>query len=349
MKTDQPLELTMNHKLSLTRRVFTTLALGMALAGPAQAQTQTVLKVGLSLPQGASGFDFVNGMYERFKSELEAGTQGSIKVDLVYGGALGNPNDRLSQVRRGTIQMSDAADGNYATVFPDIQVLSMPYLFDSEPTAWKVLDGPFGKKLGEDLRVKTGIRVLGFWESGGFKHFSSNKPIRSVADFSGQKLRAIGPLAVKTAEALGASASPIAFNELYTSLKTGVVDGQDNSVSVFRLVKLQEVQKHMLLSGHTYGVGVLGINDAFYGRLTPAERSAVDAAAAKALVFNRQASRQAEREALEALRSQGVTVTLADAATRKAIAQKVQVPVADWLKSQLSSTTLIDEAIAATR
>lgn len=337
----------MTQTYAFTRRALSALALGLALVAPAQAQT--VVKIGLSLPQGAAGFDFVNGMYERFKAEVEAGTQGSVKVDLVYGGALGNPNDRLSQVRRGTIQMSDAADGNYATVFPDIQVLSLPYLFDSEATAWKVLDGPFGSKLGEDLRAKTGIRVLGFWESGGFKHFSSNKPIRTVADFPGQKLRAIGPLAVKTAEALGASASPIAFNELYTSLKTGVVDGQDNSVSVFRLVKLQEVQKHMLLSGHTYGVGVLGINDAFYSRLTPAERAAVDAAGAKALAYNRQASRQAEREALDALRSQGVTVTAADAATRAAIAQKIQGPVAEWLKSQLSRPTLIDEAVAAAR
>lgn len=332
----------MPFKLTHANKLLTALALGIALLSPVQAET--VIKVGLSLAKDAPGFDFVNGMYEVFKTEVEAGTKGSIKVDLVYAGALGSPNDRLSQVRRGTIQMSDAADGNYATIYPDIQVLNMPYLFRSEQVAWKVLDGAFGRKMAEDIRAKTGIRVFGFWESGGFKHFSSNKPLRSVDDFKGQKLRAIGPLAVKTAEGLGASASPIAFNELYTSLKTGVVDGQDNSISVFRLVKLQEVQKNLMLSSHTYGVGVLAINEAFYNKLAAPERAAIDAAAVKALAYNRKSSRDSEREAIGFLKTSGVNVVEVDAAGRQALANKMQKPVREWLQGVLSSPGLIDEA-----
>jgi len=329
-------------KFTHASKLVTAVALGLALLSPVHAET--VIKVGLSLAKDAPGFDFVNGMYEMFKTEVEAGTKGSVKVDLVYAGALGSPNDRLSQVRRGTIQMTDAADGNYATIYPDIQVLSMPYLFRSEQVAWKVLDGEFGRKMAEDIRAKTGIRVFGFWESGGFKHFSSNKPLRTVDDFSGQKLRAIGPLAVKTAESLGASASPIAFNELYTSLKTGVVDGQDNSISVFRLVKLQEVQKNLMLSSHTYGVGVLAINDAFYNKLAAPERAAIDAAAVKALAYNRKSSRDSEREAIGSLKSSGVNVVEVDAAGRQALANKMQKPVRDWLQGVVSSPALIDEA-----
>jgi len=327
------------------RALALSLALGLALFAPAHAET--VIKVGLSLAKGAPGFDFVNGMYESFKQDVEAGTKGSIKVDLVYAGALGNPNDRLSQVRRGTIQMTDAADGNYASIYPDIQVLSLPYLFRSEQVAWKVLDGDFGRKMAEGIRVKTGIRVFGFWESGGFKHFSSNKPLRGIDDFSVQKLRAMGPAAVKTAEALGASASPIAFNELYTSLKTGVVDGQDNSISIFRLIKLNEVQKNLMLSGHTYGIGLLAINDAFYVKLTAAERAAIDSAATKALAYNRQVSRNSEREAISFLKSSGVNVVEVDAATRQALARKIQKPVTEWLQTVVSSPALIDEAMRA--
>ena len=333
--------------LKFARRGVVAITLGMVAMSPALAEK--VIKVGLSLPSNAPGFDFVNGMYEQFKKDVEAGTQGSLKVDLVYGSALGSPNDRLSQMRRGTIQMTDAADGNYATVYPDIQVLGLPYLFPSEQVAWKVLDGPFGQKMAGDIRTKTGIRALSFWESGGFKHYSSNKPIGKPADFKGQKLRAIGPFAAKAAEALGASASPIAFNELYTSLKTGVVDGQDNSVSVFRLVKLNEVQKHLLLSAHTYGVGVLGINDAFYLGLTDAERSAIDSAARNATAYNRKASRDAEAEALTFIKAAGVTVTVPDAATKSEFAQLMQKPTGEWLKTQVSSPTLIDDAMAAVR
>ena len=319
----------------------------MAVSPPLLAQK--TIKVGLSLPKGVPGFDFVNGMYELFKTEVESATKGALVVDIVYGGALGNPNDRLNQMRRGVIQMTDAADGNYATIYPDIQVLNIPYLFPTEQAAWKVLDGPFGTRMAEDLRAKTGIRVLGWWESGGFKHYSSNKPIHGIADFAGQKIRAMGPLAVRPVEAMKGSASPIAFNELYTSLKTGVVDGQDNSVSVFRLVKLQEVQKYLLLSGHSYAVGVLGINDAFYGGLSPSERAAVDAAAKSAIAFNRQGSRKAEGEALAAIKAAGVQVIELTPAQKEEFRKAIQGPVLDWLRTQVSSPKVIDEAIAAAK
>src|SRR5690606_14844020 len=139
------------------------------------------------------GFDFVNGMYETFKEEVEANSD--MTVDLVYAGALGAPNERLNQMRRGVIQMTDGADGNYATIHSDIQILNMPYLFPSEQTAWAVFDGPFGQKMAEQIRENTGIRVLGWWESGGFKHFSANRAIKAPTDMAGLKMRVLGPLA----------------------------------------------------------------------------------------------------------------------------------------------------------
>ena len=330
-------------------RLMAGLAVALTLGAPLAAQAQKTIKVGLALSKGAPGFDFINGMYEVFKTEVEAASKGSLVVDLVYGGALGNPNDRLNQMRRGAIQMTDAADGNYASIYPDIQVLNIPYLFSTEQAAWKVLDGPFGQKMAADLRTKTGVRVLGWWESGGFKHYSSNKPIRTATDFSGQKIRAMGPLAVRPVEAMKGSAAPIAFNELYTSLKTGVVDGQDNSVSVFRLVKLQEVQKYLLMSGHGYAVGVLGINDAFYAGLTADEKAAVDAAGRKAITFNREGSRRAEKESLDAVKAAGVVVTTMDAAQKDAMNKIIQPAVVEWLKTQVSSTAWIDDALAAAK
>jgi tripartite ATP-independent transporter DctP family solute receptor len=327
--------------------IITMLIAAVLLLLPQTAGAQKNIKVALALSKDVPGVDFINGMYEVFKSDVEARTNGAVTIEIIYGGVLGNPIGRMNEMRNGAIQMSDASDGNYATVYPDVQVLNMPYLFATEQNAWKVLDGPFGQKLAEDLRTRTGIRVLGWWESGGFRHFSSNKALRSPADFAGLKIRALGPLAVPLIEALKASAVPIAFGELYTALTTGLVDVQDNSLSIFRLIRLQEVHKFILLSGHSYAVGVLGINNAFYIQLSPDERAAVDAAALKAIAFNREGSRKAEREAIAALRTAGVELTELTLEQKQEFRRVTQGPVIEWLKTQISEPGLIDEALLA--
>lgn len=317
-------------------------ALLAALAAPAAGQT---IKVGLSLPETLPGFDFVNGMYKLFKAEVEANSD--LKVDLVFGSALGSPADRLTQMRRGIIQMSDNSEGTYAAIYPDIQVLQTPYLFPDERTAWKVLDGPFGQEMAEDIRRKTGIRVLGWWESGGFKHFSANRPITSPADMKGLKMGVLGPLATIPVEAMGASAAPVPFNELYTALRTGVVDGQDNAIAVFNLVKLYEVQSHLSLTRHTYAFGPLGINDAFFSSLPEETQRVIERAAARAIAFNRETSRAVEAEALDFARRQGVEVIELTDAQRAAFRDAMQPPALEWLRANIDTPARLDAAIAA--
>ena len=314
----------------------------LAALAPASAQE---IRVGLSLPEAMTGLDFVNGMYETFEAEVEANSE--MEVELVYGGALGAPNDRLAQMRRGLIQMTDAADGNYASIYSDIQVLNTPYLFPTEETAWTVLDGPLGERMADDILAKTGIRVLGWWESGGFKHFSANTPIRTPADMDGLKIRVLGPLATIPVEAMGASAAPIAFGELYTALQTGVVDGQDNSVAIFNLVNLAEVQDHLSLTGHVYAFGPLGINDAFYQGLTDAQRTVIDAAAEVAIDFNREASRAAESDAIAAAREQGVEIAELTDDERAAFREVMQPAAIEWLRTAVDTPELIEDALAA--
>ena len=328
-------------------RLVAPVIAGVLLLLPQPAVAQKNIKVGLTLSKDRLGAEFINGMYERFQSDVEARTNGKITVEIVYGSVLGNPDSRLNLLRSGAIQMSDASDGNYATVYPDIQVLNIPYLFATEQNAWKVLDGPFGQKLAADLRIRTGIRVLGWWESGGFKHFSSNRALRSPADFAGLKMRMLGPLAVPLIEALKASAIPIEFGNLYTALRTGLVDVQDNSLSIFRLIRLQEVHRFILLSGHSYAVGVLGMNDAFYSQLSQDERAAVDAAALKAVAFNREGSRKAEQEAFVALRAAGVEFIDLTSEQKQEFWRITQGRVIDWFKTQINASSLIDEALSA--
>ncbi|MCB1361065.1 MAG: TRAP transporter substrate-binding protein [Rhodobacter sp.] len=328
--------------MTFATRPLAALALAATLALPAGAQTITV---GLSLPETMEGFDFVNGMYRTFADYVQ--DHSDMTVNLVYGGALGAPNDRLAQMRRGVIEMTDAADGNYASIYSDIMILNMPYLFPTEQTAWAVLDGPFGQQMAEDIRTTTGIRVLGWWESGGFKHFSANRLVETPADMAGLKMRVLGPLATIPVEAMGASASPVAFGELYTALQTGVVDGQDNSVSVFNLIHLYEVQSHLMLTGHTYAFGPLGISDAFYEGLSPENQQVITDAAAAAIAYNRETSRAVEASAIARAEEAGVTVVRLTDAQRDAFRQAMQPPAIGWLRENVDHPDLIDAALAA--
>lgn len=318
----------------------TAITLGAAL--PLSAQQITV---GLSLPEAIDGFDFVNGMYSTFKEQVEENSD--MTVDLVYGGALGKPNDRLTQMRRGVIQMTDAADGNYASIFPDVQVLNMPYLFPTEQVAWEVLDGAFGDRLAEDILAKTDVRVLGWWESGGFKHFSANKAIETPADMEGLKMRVLGPLSVIPVEAMGASASPVSFGELYTSLSTGVVDGQDNSIAIFNLIKLPEVQSHLNLTAHAYAFGPLGISEVFFSGLTEDQKQVILDAADAAIAYNRETSRATEIAGIGKAQEAGVTVVELDVAQRYAFRNAMQPLAIEWLQDNIDTPELIDAAKSA--
>lgn len=331
--------------MTLDRRRIAAALFGAAMSVTAGAASAQDITIGLSLPETIEGFDFVNGMYRTFAEEVEANSD--LTVNVVYGGALGSAGDRLGQMRRGVIQMSDGADGNYASIYPDIQVLNMPYLFPSEEVAWAVLDGPFGDAMAEDILEKTGIRVLGWWESGGFKHFSANKAITTPQDMQGLKMRVLGPLATIPVEAMGASASPVAFGELYTSLRTGVVDGQDNSVSVFNLVKLYEVQSHLMLSGHTYAFGPMGISDAYFQSLGEVDRQVILDAAEKAIAFNRETSRAVEGSAIEFARGEGVEVIELTDEQRAAFRDVMQPVAIEWLRENVDRPELIEEVQAA--
>jgi tripartite ATP-independent transporter DctP family solute receptor len=328
-------------------RIVVPIVAAVLLSIPQTAGAQKNIKIGLALPKNKPGVDFINGMYERFGSEVQARTNGTLTVEIVYGGALGNPNGRMNQMQNGAIQMSDAADGNYATIYPEIGVLSIPYLFATAQNAHRVLDGPFGHKLAEDIRTTTGVRVLGWWDSGGFKHFSANRPLLAPSDFAGLRMRMLGPLAEPLIEALKASAVPIGFGNLYTALSTGLVDVQDNSLSIFRLLKLQELHKFILLSGHSYAVGVLGITNAFYIQLSEDERAAVDTAASKAIAFNRESSGKAEEEALPALRTAGVEFIELTPEQKKEFQTIIQTSVVHWLRTRINAAGLVDEVLSA--
>jgi C4-dicarboxylate-binding protein DctP len=205
-----------------------------------------------------------------FKKIVEQKTAGRVKVDIYPASQLGKEREQFEGVKIGTIEMCMIAEGPMAGFFPEIMVIGIPYLYANEITAWRSLDGPFGKALFEEMRRKTGVRALGIGENG-FRNFTNKvRPIKSPDDMKGLKIRTMeNPAHMAMVRAMGASATPIAWGEVYMALQQGVVDGQENPVSVIEVSKFNEVQKYLTLDGHVYSILPILINDKFFLSLPP--------------------------------------------------------------------------------
>jgi tripartite ATP-independent transporter DctP family solute receptor len=240
-----------------------------------------------------------------FKSLVEAGTNGSIEVQTFPNGQLGKDAEVVQQVKAGVIQAGIHSVGGFASIYPMMGVIDIPFAFPNISTTYAVFDGPFGMKFGEDIEKKTGLKMIGFGDSGGFFHFSNSKrPIKTPSDFKGLKIRTMGLDTHKTIiSALGGQPAAIAWTEVYTALQTGVADGQMNPIPIIAFAKFNEVQKYLTLSGHLFAPYVWVMNQKFWDSLTASEKEVVQYAARSAIVSGRGMGRiiEASKRGLPAL------------------------------------------------
>ncbi|NCB16100.1 MAG: C4-dicarboxylate ABC transporter substrate-binding protein, partial [Synergistales bacterium] len=167
-------------------KVLCALVLVVALAGAAAAENFT-LKLANAGP--ADPEDRTVIAVELFKNHVQNKTGGSVKIEVFHASQLGNEKEILEGLKMGTIELGTITTGPVPTLFKPIMVFDIPYLFPNQVVAWDVLDGPFGRKLMEEMRKVTGIRTLAISENG-YRHFvTSEKQIKSVADMKRLKIR----------------------------------------------------------------------------------------------------------------------------------------------------------------
>lgn len=224
-----------------------------------------------------------------FKNLVEAGTNHEIEVRLFPAAVLGQEREMMEMLKGGLIHVNLATAGSMGSFFPLYGAFDIPYLVPNYSVAYDVWDGPFGEKVDKLIFEKTGLRSLGFYGQDGFYHLTNNKrPIKSVADMKGLKFRTMTlPSHIKFFESMGASAIPMSWAELYTSLQTGVIDGQHNPVGYTVQGKFYEAQKYMTLTRHMYAVGFLLVNDQWFQSLSPEFQNVVVDAARVARVAGR--------------------------------------------------------------
>jgi C4-dicarboxylate-binding protein DctP len=176
----------------------------------------------------------------------------------------------------GTIEMAALSTGPVPGLFPEIMLLDLPYMLPDLPAAYAFLDGPFGDKMKDMMVKKTGVRFLEFAENG-FRCFTGNKPLKKPADFQGIKFRLMeNPMHQAMVKEMGAIPATIPFGELYTALSQGVVDGQENPISLIQSMRFYEVQKYMTLDNHVFNPHILMINEDVYQGLSADLKKIID-------------------------------------------------------------------------
>ncbi|MBN1957424.1 MAG: DctP family TRAP transporter solute-binding subunit [Desulfuromonadales bacterium] len=231
-----------------------------------------------------------------FKSLVEAGTNGSVTVQIFPSGQLGKDKDVVQQVKAGVIQAGIHSVGGFASVYPLIGIIDIPFAFPNISKTYEVFDGPFGAKLAADIDKKTGLHTLGFGDSGGFFQITNSKrPIHSPADMKGLKIRTMGLDTHKAIiSAMGGQPAAISWSEVYTALQTGVADGQMNPIPIIAFAKFQEVQKYLTLTGHIFAPYVWVMNQDFWNSLSDSEKDVINYAAKSAIVAGRGMGRAIE-------------------------------------------------------
>jgi C4-dicarboxylate-binding protein DctP len=275
-------------------RVATMFVLALGICGAANAAGEIIIKfshvVAPDTPKGQAA--------ERFKQLAEKLTKGKVKVEVYPNSQLYKDREEIEALQSGAVQMLAPSLAKFGPMGArEFELFDLPFLFPNQEALHRVMDGEVGKKLFAKLDTK-GVTGLAFWDNG-FKQMSSNKPMHTVADFSGLKMR-IQSSKVLSAEmkALGANPQVMAFSEVYTALQQGVVDGTENPVSNFYTQKMNEVQKHMTMSNHGYlGYAVI-VNKKFWDGLPADIRTELAQAMKEATTYERDIAQKDNDDAL---------------------------------------------------
>ena len=289
------------------------------------AQEPIVIKfshvVAIDTPKG-KGAEF-------FKKRAEELTAGKVKVDVYPNSSLYKDKEEMESLQLGAVQMLAPSLAKFGPLgVKEFEVFDLPYLFDNYGELHKVTQGPIGKQLLDKLDAK-GIKGLAYWDNG-FKVMSSNKPIRTAADYKGQKMRIQSSKVLEAQmRSLGVLPQVMAFSEVYQALQTGVVDGTENPPSNLYTQKMHEVQKYVSVSDHGYlGYAVI-TNKKFWDGLPADIRGKLEQAMKEATAYANKIAKEENDQALEAVKKSGKSQVVVPTAQEKAALKKALVKTHD--------------------
>ncbi|MFG6456583.1 TRAP transporter substrate-binding protein [Roseateles sp. BYS96W] len=319
------------------------LAAALALPFTAFAQAPIVIKfshvVAPDTPKGKGA--------QRFKELAEQRTGGKVKVELYPNSQLYKDKEELEALQLGSVQMLAPSLAKFGPLgAKEFEVFDLPFIFKDTAAFRAVTDGQLGADLFKKLEPK-GIKGLAYWDNG-FHIMSANKPLHTVADFKGMKMR-IQSSKVLDAQmrALGAIPQVMAFSELYQALQSGVVDGTEGVPSNFYTQKIFEVQKHMTLSNHGHLAYAVIVNKKFWDGLPADIRTQLEGAVKDATVYANAIAATENATSLDKIKASGKTTIYTPTPAEITEWKKALMPVHKEMESRVGKTT-VEAAYKAT-
>jgi tripartite ATP-independent transporter DctP family solute receptor len=275
---------------------------------------------------------------EAFMAEVTEKT--GVKGKVFHAGVLGSQPDAIEQLRLGIIDFGVFSLGPMGQAVPATNVVSLPFIFKGIPEMYALMDGAGGEALGKALEEK-GIVALGYYDAGARSFYNSIRPVKTPADVEGLKVRVMNnDLFVGMIEAMGGNATPMAFAEVYQSIKTGVVDGAENNPPSYESTSHFEVAKYYSLSQHLIIPECLCMSKKTFDALSAEDQAAVKAAGKASTDLQRELWQAREAASMKIVMDGGVAVNEVE---DKAAFQAAMVPVYDkFLAENPDMTDLVN-------
>ena len=296
---------------NMTRRLVMltagAVAAGLPHAKPARAAT--VLRWSTVVPNSHPEAVMMNAV----AADVRAATGGAVDIQVFPAGQLGSSHDTIEAVSSGALQMVIDGPAACGQFLPVLSVLEAPYLWRDVAHVQKALASPLIPELSDRLLKARGMRILGGTYYGTRHLTTGSRPVASVGDMKGFKLRIPEVETYRTMVlAWGARPTPLNLGELYLALSQGAVDGQENPLPTINSSKFYEVQKHLVLTGHIINPRLILVNQDAWAKLDTKAHEAIQAALAKQVSLHDAAVVKQERDLLDVLKKAGMQVTEPD-------------------------------------
>jgi tripartite ATP-independent transporter DctP family solute receptor len=294
----------------MRRRDFMKLSAGFGMAAalapptPARAQTRSVFKASDVQPPG---YPTVVAT-ENLGKKLEAATNGRLSVQMFPSMQLGGEKETIEQTQIGAVQMLRVSVGAMGPIVDDINVVNMPFLFKNTAHAQKMMDGPIGQELLDKITASpnAGLVALCWMDSGARSLYNTKKPIKSIDDIKGLKFRVIGnPIFVDMMNALGGNGVAMGYDQVFSALQTGVIDGAENNPPSYVFSNHYTAAKYYSLTEHLIIPEVLVFSKRAWTQLSADDQGLIKKFAREAQLEERELWNKYEQLAMDKAKAAG--------------------------------------------